>query len=298
MNSFETQKVNFKSYVQNERRLSVHTVTSYLSDLNQFQEFLHSTFRMESFGDATHNEIRTWIAELKESGISARSINRKISSLKTLYKYLMIQGVIITTPMNSIVSPKQSKRLPVYFEQNKLEELFQLEIFQNTFYGIRDVLMLELLYGTGIRLSELIHIKEVDIFSNELKVLGKGNKERLVPLTQRLIELLKLYKQSKKEEFGSCDHEFLLVTNKGNKLYEKFVYRTVNHYLGLVTKENKRSPHTMRHSFATNMLNNGAQLQTIKEILGHANLTATQVYTHNSIERLKDAYKKYHPKEN
>lgn len=298
MNSFETQMVNFKSYVQNERRLSVHTVTSYLSDLNQFQDFLQSTFRTESFGDATHNEIRAWIAELKESGISARSINRKISTLKTLYKYLMIQGVIISTPMNSIVSPKQSKRLPVYFEQNKLEELFQLEIFQNTFYGIRDILMLELFYGTGIRLSELIHIKEVDIFSNELKVLGKGNKERLVPLTQRLIELLKLYKQSKKEEFGSCDHEFLLVTNKGNKLYEKFVYRTVNHYLGLVTNESKRSPHTMRHSFATNMLNNGAQLQTIKEILGHANLTATQVYTHNSIERLKDAYKKFHPKEN
>lgn len=298
MNSFQGQSENFKSYIQNERRLSVHTVTSYMSDLDQYQNFIDDKFRLSHFGEATHNEIRMWVVELKEKGVSARSINRKISTLKSFYKFLLTQKVIGSSPMSKVISPKQSKKLPVYFEQNKLEELFQLEVFQDSFSGVRDVLVLELLYGTGMRLAELIHIQEKDISMNEIKVVGKGNKERIVPITPRIRKVIDVYKQKKQEEFEVCENQFLLVTNKGNKLYEKFVYRRVNHYLGLVTNEKKRSPHTMRHSFATNMLNNGAQLQTIKEILGHANLSATQVYTHNSIQRLKDTYKKFHPKEN
>ncbi|MDC1370965.1 tyrosine-type recombinase/integrase [Flavobacteriales bacterium] len=298
MNSFESQTDSFKNYVQNERRLSVHTLTSYATDLAQFQEFLAQTFRLINFTEATHNEIRMWVVQLKENGISSRSINRKISTLKSFYKYLLIRNEVETNPMLKIISPKQSKKLPVYFEQKKLTDLFQLDVFTDDFQGLRDILILELLYGTGIRLSELINIKESDIHGNEIKVLGKGNKERLVPITSRIEQLIPIYKAKRKEMFPSGKESLLLLTNKGDKLYEKLVYRTVNHYLGLVTNEKKRSPHTMRHSFATNMLNNGAQLHTIKEILGHANLAATQIYTHNSIERLKDAYKKFHPKEN
>lgn len=297
MSSYLEQLESFQNYVKNERRLSVHTLTSYSTDLSQFQDFLSQKFRLSHFAEATHNEIRMWIVELKENEISRRSINRKISTLKSFYKYLLIRKEIGVNPMNKIISPKQSKKLPVYFEQRKLNELFEIKVFSGDFKGLRDVLVLELLSGTGIRLSELIQIKESDIEKDQIKVLGKGNKERIVPITQNIQTLIHLYKEEKANVF-SGESGFLLITNKGNKLYEKFVYRLVNHYLGLVTNEKKKSPHTMRHSFATNMLNNGAQLQTIKEILGHANLSATQVYTHNSIERLKDAYKKFHPKEN
>ncbi len=298
MNSFESQTDSFKNYVQNERRLSIHTLTSYTTDLSQFQEFLVQRFRLTHFAEATHNEIRMWVVELKENGISSRSINRKISTLKSFYKYLLIRNEVDSNPMLKIISPKQSKKLPVYFEQKKMDTLFEQSVFTNDFKGVRDILIMELLYGTGIRLSELINIKDTDIYTNEIKVLGKGNKERIIPITNKLKDFIPFYKEKRKEEFSVLNTPNLLVTNKGDKLYEKLVYRTVNHYLGLVTNEKKRSPHTMRHSFATNMLNNGAQLHTIKEILGHANLSATQVYTHNSIERLKDAYKKFHPKEN
>lgn len=298
MKTFLNQLDSFSNYVQHERRLSQHTLTSYLTDLRQFEFFLSQTVRLSSFSEATHNEIRMWIVDLKEEGIGNRSINRKISTLKSFYKFLLTKKEIEVNPMLKIIAPKQSKKLPVYFEQKQLDNLFELTVFTNDFKGIRDILIMELLYGTGIRLSELINIKDTDIFSNEIKVLGKGNKERIIPITKKLSAFIPIYIEKRKEEFNSLKAEFLLVTNKGDKLYEKFVYRIVNHYLGLVTNEKKRSPHTMRHSFATNMLNNGAQLHTIKEILGHANLSATQVYTHNSIERLKDTYKKFHPKEN
>ena len=281
----------------NEDYRFIHSLLTLLI-LSQFKEFLSQTFRLNHFAEATHNEIRMWVVELKESGISSRSINRKISTLKSFYKYLLIRNEVEANPMLKIISPKQSKKLPVYFEQRKLDDLFELDVFTNDFKGLRDILILELLYGTGIRLSELIGIKESDLLGKEIKILGKGNKERLVPITNRLQKLLPIYLAKKKECFSGDILSNLLVTNKGKKLYEKLVYRTVNHYLGLITNEKKRSPHTMRHSFATNMLNNGAQLHTIKEILGHANLSATQVYTHNSIERLKDTYKKFHPKEN
>ena len=298
MDNFQSQIDQFSNYILHERRLSKHTLTSYSTDLRQFQNFLEETLRINQFTDATYNEIRMWIVHLKENEISNRSINRKISTLKSLYKYFLIHQKIEINPMLKIIAPKQSKKLPVYFDQKLLNVLFTSEVFTNDFKGIRDILIMELLSGTGIRLTELIHIKESDIGKQEIKVLGKGNKERIVPITTNIASFITLYIEKRNEEFSSEKNQYLLWTNKGDKLYEKFVYRLVNHYLGLVTNEKKRSPHTMRHSFATNMLNNGAQLHTIKEILGHANLSATQVYTHNSIERLKDAYKKFHPKEN
>ena len=298
MDSFQSQTEEFSNYIQNERRLSPHTLTSYQTDLKQFQEFLNETLRLKHFTEATYNEIRMWIIHLKEKEISNRSINRKISTLKSLYKYFLTKEKLVVNPMLKIIAPKQSKKLPVYFDQKLLNSLFNSEIFSNDFRGVRDILTMELLCGTGMRLSELINIKQSDINNLEIKVIGKGNKERIIPITKNIVSFITLYIKKRKEEFTTEKSEFLLWTNKGDKLYEKFVYRLVNHYLGIVTNEKKRSPHTMRHSFATNMLNNGAQLHTIKEILGHANLSATQVYTHNSIERLKDAYKKFHPKEN
>lgn len=298
MDTFQSQTEEFSNYIQNERRLSPHTITSYQTDLRQFQEFLHEALRIKLYTEATYNEIRMWIIHLKENEISNRSINRKISTLKSLYKYFLTKQKVEVNPMLKIIAPKQSKKLPVYFDQKLLNNLFNSEVFTSDFRGVRDILIMELLCGTGMRLSELINIKPTDINNLEIKVIGKGNKERIIPITQNIASFISLYKEKRKEEFASQKNDYLLWTNKGDKLYEKFVYRVVNHYLGLVTNEKKRSPHTMRHSFATNMLNNGAQLHTIKEILGHANLSATQVYTHNSIERLKDAYKKFHPKEN
>ena len=298
MDTFQSQIEEFSNYIQNERRLSPHTLTAYQTDLRQFQDFLEETLILKSFTEGTYNEIRMWIIHLKENEISNRSINRKISTLKSLYKYFITKQKVKVNPMLKIIAPKQSKKLPVYFDQKLLNNLFNSEVFTNDFMGIRDILIMELLYGTGMRLAELINIKQTDIDNLEIKVLGKGNKERIIPITKNIASFISLYNEKRKKEFTTRNNDFLLLTNKGDKLYEKFVYRVVNHYLGLVTNEKKRSPHTMRHSFATNMLNNGAQLHTIKEILGHANLSATQVYTHNTIERLKDAYKKFHPKEN
>lgn len=298
MDTFQSQIEEFSNYIQNERRLSPHTLTAYQTDLRQFQDFLEETLILKSFTEGTYNEIRMWIIHLKENEISNRSINRKISTLKSLYKYFITKQKVKVNPMLKIIAPKQSKKLPVYFDQKLLNNLFNSEFFTNDFIGIRDILIMELLYGTGMRLAELINIKQTDIDNLEIKVLGKGNKERIIPITKNIASFISLYNEKRKKEFTTKNNDFLLLTNKGDKLYEKFVYRIVNHYLGLVTNEKKKSPHTMRHSFATNMLNNGAQLHTIKEILGHANLSATQVYTHNTIERLKDAYKKFHPKEN
>ncbi len=298
MDTFQSQIEEFSNYIQNERRLSPHTLTAYQTDLRQFQDFLEETLILKSFTEGTYNEIRMWIIHLKENEISNRSINRKISTLKSLYKYFITKQKVKVNPMLKIIAPKQSKKLPVYFDQKLLNNLFNSEVFTNDFIGIRDILIMELLYGTGMRLAELINIKQTDIDNLEIKVLGKGNKERIIPITKNIASFISLYNEKRKKEFTTRNNDFLLLTNKGDKLYEKFVYRIVNHYLGLVTNEKKKSPHTMRHSFATNMLNNGAQLHTIKEILGHANLSATQVYTHNTIERLRDAYKKFHPKEN
>ena len=209
MDTFQSQIEEFSNYIQNERRLSPHTLTAYQTDLRQFQDFLEETLILKSFTEGTYNEIRMWIIHLKENEISNRSINRKISTLKSLYKYFITKQKVKVNPMLKIIAPKQSKKLPVYFDQKLLNNLFNSEVFTNDFIGIRDILIMELLYGTGMRLAELINIKQTDIDNLEIKVLGKGNKERIIPITKNIASFISLYNEKRKKEFTTRNNDFL-----------------------------------------------------------------------------------------
>lgn len=273
----------------------MHTVISYSRDLDQFEIYLGEVYELNDLLEAGHQMVRSWIVKLMEVGITARTINRKLSTLKSFYKYSLRQGEITKNPMNKVVAPKTAKKLPEFVEQDKMQLLFRDDVFSDDFASLRDRLMLELLYATGIRLSELVGLKESDVSANAIKVLGKRNKERIIPVGNFLMELIQNY-LNKKKEISLEQNEHLLVTDRGDKLYDKFVYRKVNYYLGVITTANKKSPHVLRHTFATHMLNNGADLNAIKELLGHANLSATQVYTHNTIEKLKNVHSQAHPR--
>lgn len=288
----------FVKYLQFEKRASPHTVSSYQVDLNQFFEFLSRTYETSDIKSVSHQMIRSWIVELMDRA-STRTVNRKITTLKSFYRYLLREQLVEHNPMQKIVSPKNAKRLPDFVEERAMEKLANDELYTSDFSGIRDRLILEMLYGTGIRLSELIGLKEIDanLTQGEIKVLGKRNKERMIPLHNPLLELLKNYLEQRKSEFvGNTTAENLFLTNKGKALYPKFVYRLVYHYLGLVTTNRKRSPHVLRHTFATHLLNREGDLNAIKELLGHANLSATQIYTHNTFSKLKSVYSKAHPR--
>ncbi len=289
-------KERFVDYLQYEKRFSPHTVTAYSNDLSQFYDFLKSTYELSDIKEVNHTFIRSWLVKMMEQNISPRSINRKITTLKTYYKFLLREGTVSINPMLKIVAPKSSKRLPEYVEQEKLNRLLDFTEFKEGFEGIRDKMIIELFYATGIRLSELIGLTHFsfDFYNNAIKVIGKRNKERIIPLSFPTKELLQQYLVELKKNFPKAD--FFFVTNKGDKLYPKFVYDLVKKNLGSVTTAKKKSPHVLRHSFATNMLNNGAELNAIKEILGHANLSATQVYTHNTIKKLKNIHSQAHPK--
>lgn len=284
----------FLQYITVEKRYSHHTVTSYKNDLLQFSQYLESNYD-EVVEDANSTMIRSWMASLVQSQIQARTINRKLSSLRTFYKYLIQNKKRLENPVVNITVLKTKKRLPSFVKQNEMDNLFTEVEFSSSFSDQRDKLLLYILYYTGIRLSELINIKDQDITKNTLRVLGKRNKERDIPLTPYLQKEVAAYIVLRKQTFQE-PIDSLLVTNKGQKLYEKFVYRKVKHYLSLVTTQKDKSPHVLRHTFATQMLNNGADLNAIKEILGHSDLTATQVYTHNSLEKLKGIYKQAHPR--
>jgi integrase/recombinase XerC len=288
----------FISYLKFEKRYSDHTIISYQTDLDQFVSFVKEQYGMKDIIDMQHTYVRSWIVNLMNNKISAKSINRKISSLRSFYQYLRKKGKIEKNPMSKITAPKIAKRLPQYVMETEMESLFDLIDVEQTFSSIRDRLILELLYSTGMRRAELLGLKNSDIYrSNKyIKVLGKGNKERIIPVGEQLIENIKRYIVERETEFGLLDHPYLLVTDKGKKLYPKFVYNKVKQYLSYVTTMDKKSPHILRHSFATHLSNNGADLNAIKELLGHANLSATQIYTHNSISRLKEIYKASHPK--
>ncbi len=273
----------------------MHTVISYSRDLDQFEIYLGEVYELNDLLEAGHQMVRSWIVKLMEVGITARTINRKLSTLKSFYKYSLRQGEITKNPMNKVVAPKTAKKLPEFVEQEKMQLLFRDDVFSDDFASLRDRLMLELLYATGIRLSELVGLRESDVSANAIKVLGKRNKERIIPVGNFLMELIQNY-LNKKKEISLEQNEHLLVTDRGDKLYDKFVYRKVNYYLGVITTANKKSPHVLRHTFATHMLNNGADLNAIKELLGHANLSATQVYTHNTIEKLKNVHSQAHPR--
>lgn len=285
---------SFLEYLQYEKRFSNHTVLAYSNDLAQFSEYLHKTYEIQELQDINHTVIRSWVVSMMDQKMSPRSVNRKITTLKTFYKFLLRQQVVKENPMLKIQSPKTSKRLPVFVEKDNMNALLDTTEFGSNFEGQRNKLLIEVLYATGIRLSEIINLKQanVNLSSAQLKVLGKRNKERIVPFNDALKQLIKTYLQH--PEVKSTD--YLFVTKNGKKLYEKFVYRVVNKYLSEVTSIQKKSPHVLRHTFATHMLNNGADLNAIKELLGHANLSATQVYTHNTVEKLKNVHKQAHPK--
>jgi len=284
----------FLEYLEFEKRYSKHTIVSYKTDLLQFDVYLSVLFEV-GIEEATHVMIRSWMVTLVESGISSRTINRKKSTLQVFYKYLKAKVLIQESPMQKVVAPKVEKRLPHYVKRQDMESLFSEVEFTNDFSGSRDRLILELFYSTGMRLSELVELKEGSVLEDSIKVVGKRNKERMIPITGVMRGKIIDYIRFKRNDFPGSTQS-LFVTDKGEKLYQKFVYRKVKHYLSLVTSQSKKSPHVLRHTFATHMLDNGAELNGIKEMLGHASLSATQVYTHNSIEKLKNVYKQAHPR--
>lgn len=284
----------FLEFIQYEKRASKHTLVAYFNDIKQFVTYLSTTYEITKIAEVNHTIIRSWIVSLMEQKISPRSVNRKITTLKTFYKFLLRQSIVTENPMLKILSPKTSKRLPVFIEKEKMDTLLDDTVFGDDFEGQRNKLIIELFYATGIRLSELINLKQsnVDLYLCQIKVLGKRNKERIVPFNTILKDQIQQYITAK----AGLNDEFLFINKNGKQLYEKFVYRIVNTYLSQITTVNKKSPHVLRHTFATHMLNNGADLNAIKELLGHANLSATQVYTHNTVEKLKNIHKQAHPK--
>jgi integrase/recombinase XerC len=291
----------FINYIQFEKRYSPHTVAAYRSDLEQF--FAHLTANGHppaSPADITHHDIRSWMVTLMdEDKRTARSINRKVATLRKYFKFLLQEQVITANPAAKVNTPKIPKSLPVVVEDAKLAKMLDSDtVFDDGFEGQRDKLVIELLFGTGIRLAELLGLKETDFnpYEGTIKVLGKRNKERIIPVNRELATLLADYVVLKKNQNFDNKLLTLIVTNKGTNAYPKLIYLIVQKYLSNISTNKKRSPHVLRHTFATALLNNGADLNSIKELLGHANLSATQVYTHNSVERLKSIYKLAHPK--
>lgn len=289
----------FLDYLTFEKRSSAHTVAAYQLDLQQFSAFLSENFQVADVLAAEPVMIRTWMLSLMESGITARSIDRKISALRAFFRYHLKMRNVTVNPMEAITAPKISKRLPQFVDETDMSHLFDQELFEDSFEGWRDRLVIELFYVTGMRLSELIGLKrmDIDLYNCTVKVLGKRNKERVIPFSNRVKDIIIRYLQLFDEKFPAAPKNYyIFVTDKLNKIYPKSVYRIVRKYLDMVTTIDKRSPHVLRHTFATHMLNHGADLNAIKEILGHTSLAATQVYTHNSIEKLKNIYNQAHPR--
>lgn len=288
----------FLDYIQAEKRYSIHTLQSYGKDLEQFQVFLHLQYALDDVTRASFAQVRSWIVHLMNEGQSARSVNRKISTLRSYYKFLMKKGKLRSNPTEGVQGPKTPKRNPAFVPATHMNTLLDQLQFPEGYEGQRDRMIIELFYFTGMRLSELIGLKEKDIdtYHQTIRVLGKRNKERLIPMSPVLQQRLQEYIRLRHETFGSGAEAFLFLTAKGKKMYPKMVYNLVNAALGAVTTVEQKSPHVLRHTFATHMLNNGADINAIKEILGHASLAATQVYTHNTLEKMKQVYKKAHPK--
>ena len=286
----------FIQYLSTEKKFSDHTILAYSSDLSQFTTFCCEE-QVETEITTNHRIIRRWIVKLMEENISPRSINRKITTLKSYYKFLQREGIISVNPMNKILSPKTKKTLPFFVEKKQVNKLLdEPDYFGDDYEGIRNQLMIEMFYFTGMRLSELMNLKisDFDTISLTLKVLGKRNKERIIPVNRDFGEKIKRYLEIRGKI--ALSNDFIFITKTGKKVYEQLIYRIVKKYLELVTTIEKKSPHVLRHTFATHMLNNGADLNAIKELLGHSNLAATQVYTHSSFEKIKNIYKQAHPR--
>lgn len=288
----------FLQHIAFEKRLSAHTVTAYRSDLAQFAAFLETPPQSTTPEQATFKQIRAWAVSLVESGTANRSVNRKLATLRSFFGFLVKRKALVVNPMTRVLALKTPKNLPQFVEEKTLQVLFEEVTFTDDFAGLRDRVVLELLYGTGVRLSELLGLRfeDVDFYEQNILVMGKRSKERLIPIHRNLAQLVQTYQTLKQQTFANQTVETLIVTDKGDAAYPIMVQRLVKKYLSVVTSLKQKSPHVLRHTFATHLLNNGADLNAIKDLLGHSSLAATQVYTHNSIEKLKKIYKQAHPK--
>lgn len=286
----------FLEYLNFQKRYSPHTILSYQTDLIDFLQFIDVQYNVSVQG-ISNAMVRSWLAKLKENKLASKSVNRKISALKTFFKYQLKLGIISSSPMTTINSLKTNKRLPSYIEEKDIATLFDHVEFPQDWNGKTSRLLMKIFYHTGIRVSELVNLKTnyLDISNCNLKVLGKGNKERVLPLGKEIVREVSAY-MSEKSSITNADDNYILVNDKGRKLIVRNVYNIVRHYLTLVTSNERRSPHILRHSFATHLTNKGADINAIKELLGHSSLASTQIYMHNSIALLKDIHRKAHPK--
>lgn len=289
----------FERYLRFEKRVSDRTLIAYKGDLDQFSTYLTELYEIVDIADVKPIHVRSWLVSLREKDAhKERSMQRKISALKSWYKFLLKRQHVAVDPLLQIKAPKAPKRIPVFLEQEQSEKLFAETEFEDSFKGRTDQLIMELLYQTGIRRAELIGLQEadIDLYRKQIVVMGKRSKERAIPIGAQLADLIQKYMQEKKER-ASVENKFLLTLDSGKPLYDNYVYRRVKEYIGSdITTLSKRSPHVMRHTFATQLMNNGAGISAIKELLGHSSLAATQVYTHSNIEHLKKIYQKAHPK--
>jgi integrase/recombinase XerC len=295
----EQQRVQeFLFWLEREKKYSPHTIRSYRTDLQKFAEFMDYTYQVDDLALAGKAQIRSWLMQLLDSGMLSSSVNRKMVTLSSFYNFLERNQVIGHNPVEQVNRPKQPKRLARFIDQSTTAKVFVPEQFERSFQGLRDRLLMEIFYATGVRVSELIGLKVIDVDNDrlEIKVLGKGNKERHIPIGASLLQLVKEYLSERKLAFGSYSGtDPLLTSDTGKGLYPMFVSRKVHTILGAYANITKTNPHVLRHTFATHLLNNGSDINAIKELLGHASLASTSVYTHNSIERLKDVYKQSHP---
>lgn len=293
-----SHKESFLQYILIEKGYSTHTVRSYQNDLDQFFAFMERPGSTGFTAEISSHDVRAWIVSMMDNNISSSTVHRKISCLRIFFRYLRKEGIIQHDPLDKVVLPKRKKKLPVFVGEGAMDNLLDKYEFGGDFPGIRNRTIIEMFYLTGMRRAELIGLKnnDVDLSAATIKVTGKRNKQRIIPMVKSFIIRLEEYIKIRDESFPSEHEGWFFITNNGNKLYDKYVYNTVKYYLTMVTTIEKRSPHVLRHTFATHMLNHGADLNSIKELLGHANLSATQIYTHNTFEKLKKVYKQAHPR--
>ena len=290
---------SFINFLEYEKKASRHTVTAYRHDLEQLKDFVSLSFGLDNLATLSHAEIRAWIIDLVEQGMSSTSVNRKIATLRSYYKFLLRSRIISKDPTYKLKSLKNPKKIPEFVQEITIESVLEEAVYPPGYEGIRDRMVIEFLYLTGIRLTELIGLRWADInqIESQVKVLGKRKKERIIPITMGLKQNILLYRKVFEERFSNeIQSSYFIVSNQGKQGYPMMIYRIVRKYLDLFAQTSKRSPHILRHTFATHLLNKGADLNAVKDLLGHANLAATQVYTHNSLEKLKAVFEQAHPK--
>ncbi|TXE12671.1 tyrosine-type recombinase/integrase [Algoriphagus aquimarinus] len=290
---------SFVNYLEFEKKASPHTVDAYRRDLTQFEEFVALSFELNEISEAQHPELRAWVIDLVDSGLSTTSVNRKIATLRSYYKFLLRSRIISKDPTYKLKGLKNPKKLPEFVQEEAIKSVLDESVYEPTFEGQRDKMVLEFLYLTGVRLSELIGLQwsDINLIEDSVKVLGKRKKERIIPITKGLKQNILLYKKVFEERFSKVGQsDYFIVSNQQKQSYPMMIFRIVRHYLDLFAQTSKRSPHVLRHTFATHLLNKGADLNAVKDLLGHASLAATQVYTHNSMEKLKAVFEQAHPK--